>query len=75
MLLTFYFFLREARTAQAPVLLKHLLKSARALSTVGRPWELHHLQGQEEGPAAVKEKWEKDHDSHSTIIKKLTCFV
>lgn len=43
MLLTFYFFLREARTAQAPVLLKHLLKSAGALSAVGRPWDLHHL--------------------------------
>lgn len=75
MLLTFYFFLGEARTAQAPVLLKHLLKSAGALSAVGQPWDLHQPQGQEEGPAAVKVKWEKDHDSHSTTIKKLICFV
>lgn len=56
MLLMFYFFMREARTAQTPVLLKHLLKAAGGLFAVGGPWDLHQPQGQEEGPAEMKAK-------------------
>lgn len=74
MLLTFYFFMREARTAQAPMLLKHLLQAAGALSAVGGPQVLHQPQGQEEGPAGMKEKQEKEHDCHSTYHKRTHMF-
>jgi len=53
MQLPFYLFMREAETAQAPVLLKHLLQSAGA---IGEPRDLNQPQGQGEGPAGMTEK-------------------